>query len=142
MIINISCVYNEPDTSFNISYKLYEDLMIVLTNLNLTATLPQNKKDRDAIGFIVSSDRNITVPIISNPIYPRKSRFVECFIRIPYVICTDYKTIEIFIGLLKTAIMGSFEKLKIDSSKINTVFDSILKRVALTPEIYLETTKE
>lgn len=45
-------------------------------------------------------------------------------------------------GLLKTAIMGSFEKLKIDSSKINTVFESILKRVALTPEIYLETTKE
>lgn len=42
MIINISCVYNEANISFNISYKLYEELMIGLTNLNLMATLPKN----------------------------------------------------------------------------------------------------
>lgn len=140
VIINISCVYNEANISFNISYKLYEELTIGLTNLNLMATLPKNKKDRDAIGFIISSDKNITNPIISNPIYPRKSRFVEFFIKIPYIVCDDYETVKIFIKNLKTAFIESFEKLKINSSELDTVFYSVLKKVALAPEIYLTST--
>ena len=125
MIVNFSSVYNEKGVSFKISHKVFKLLMNDLTNLKLKAVLPDNISKRDAIGFLITTDRNASEIIVSNPVFPRKSRFVEIRLALPFLDIQDKNDyMAVFLDNLKNACLLGFQKIGIVDSRIETVFSN------------------
>jgi len=125
MIVNFSSVYNEKGVSFKISHKVFKLLMNDLTNLKLKAVLPDNISKRDAIGFLITTDRNTSEIIVSNPVFPRKSRFVEIRLALPFLDIQDKNDyMAVFLDNLKNACLLGFQKIGIVDSRIETVFSN------------------
>jgi hypothetical protein len=130
MLINFSGVFTEVNTKFKISFKVHKLLMKLLTDLDLQAKLPMSKTNRDAIGFIESTSRNCVEIKVSEPQYPRKSRFVDISIMLPFLeIDNEDQLLFKYLENLEIACLIGFKKLGIIDERISNVFSLVKKEV-------------
>jgi hypothetical protein len=107
-----------------------------LTNLKLQAILPKNKLNRDGIGFLISTCHNSSEIKVLEPIFPKRSRFVDIQVELPFLEIKDRKEyLSVFLSNLEKACLLGFRKLGIEDTRIEKIF-SIAKEEVLNSNLY------
>ena len=129
--VNISCIYLEEGISFKVSYKVYKLVMDRLNENNLSLVLPQEHTHRDVIGLIITTATGINTIEVSAPKYPKKSRFIDVSIKLPFINIINNDSLLLFVNNLKEAITQSFNKLEVSTqSPISNIFELIKEELS------------
>jgi hypothetical protein len=130
MLINISALYAEVNINFKISHKVLKLIMEKLNGLNLSSNNKKKTRDREYIGFIISTKENCNEHVIYKPKYYRNSKFITIDMYLPYLNESDEKTyVKHFLENIEYAIINGLKQLEIEDERIKYEFEKIKEEV-------------
>jgi hypothetical protein len=130
VLVNISGIYSEENTIFRISHKVDKLIMEKLTALNLSPNEKTKIKNREYIGFLITTGRNCNKITVNEPFYPRKSKFVDIGIVLPYFNETNENNyVKYYLDNIEIGIINGFKKIDIEDDRIINVFQNIKTEV-------------
>jgi hypothetical protein len=129
LLVNISGIYSEENVSFRISHKIDKLIMEKLTALNLSPNEEAKIKNRENIGFLISTGKNCDEIIVNEPFFPRKSKFVDIGIVLPYLNEKNNNYVKNYLDNIEIGIMNGLKKIDIEDERIINVFQEIKAEV-------------
>jgi hypothetical protein len=132
LLISFSAIYTEVGISFKISHKILNLIREKLDLLNLETNDKkiQNKlKNRQYIGFLISTRISYKEINILEPNFLRKSKFVEIILNLPFIQYNENNYVEIFLDNLEIAIIKGLNKLCIENNNIKEIFTEVKREV-------------
>jgi hypothetical protein len=130
LLVNISRLFSEENVGFKISHKIDKLIMEKLTTLNLSPDKKRKIKNKEYIGFLITTGKNCTEIIVNEPFYPRKSKFVDIGIVLPYLNETNQNNyIKYYLDNIESGIINGLKKIDIEDERIKNVFQDIKTEV-------------
>jgi hypothetical protein len=116
-----------------------------LNTLNLISKDKSKIKDREYIGFIISTKEDSKDIIVYKPKYYKNSKFINIDMDLPYLNISDENNyVKYFLEYIEKGIIIGLNKLEIEDERIKHIFEDIRNEVVgnknykyIEPERYI-----
>jgi hypothetical protein len=129
MLINISGIYLEVGIKFKVSWKVDKLIMGKLSELDLQSTDKSKLKNREYIGFLITTTKDSHDIIINGPRFRRRSKFIDFSVTLPFLEYFTEDYLNKYLNSLEEALIMGFNKLEIKDKRINDVFKMVKEEI-------------
>jgi hypothetical protein len=130
MRIGFTAIYPEVNIEFKISWKVFKLIMEKINALNLISNNKSKLKNREYIGFMISTKENCNDIITYKPKYYKNSKFINIDMDLPYLKETDENNyVKQFLDNLENGIIKGLKELEIEDKRIEKIFENIVNEV-------------